>query len=99
MNIYDELTRHFRKNGKRAIMTEIAASAKMKYWKLNYFVRRSGSLYPDELIRLMIVLGYTIYAPDGSGPVYGGTREKIEQDILDNLPANPTAADKPEIAQ
>ena len=87
MNIYEEVKRHFRKNGKRAIMTEIARNSKIEYWKLYYFVRRSGGLYPDELIRLMLVLGYTIYAPDGSGPVYGGTLEKIEKDIDDNLPA------------
>ena len=86
MNIYQELIRHFEKNGKRAIMTDIAQKARIKYWKVNYFIRRSGSLFPDELIRLMVTLGYTIYAPDSSEPIYGGSPEKIDADILENMP-------------
>ena len=95
MNIYEELIRHFEKNGKRAVMSEIAKQSKMKYWKLHYFVSRRGGLYADELFRLMLSLGYVIYAPVRNTPAYGGNPDKVAQDILDNVPAEEPAEKEP----
>lgn len=86
MYINDEIKRHFfpDKNGRMVKKSVVIQKANIPGWKLRYFLYKGGNLYTDELIRLMIALGYEIHSPEGD-LIYGG-EDNQEQHILENTP-------------